>query len=446
MECALGIPTMTDRAMQVLYLLALDPVAETTADPNSYGFRRERSTADAMEQCFVALARQESAAWVLEGDIKACFERISHDWLVAHIPMERVMLRKWLKAGYVERQVLYPTDDGTPQGGPISPVLANLTLDGIERRLREQYPKPKVGYNAKVNLARYADDFIITGRSRELLEDEVRPLVERFLRERGLELSLEKTTVTHIADGFDFLGHTVRKYRGKLLITPSRKSVKVFLGKVRGIIKGHKHATAGQLIVWLNPLIRGWVMYYRHQVSKKTFHAVDHALFLCLWRWAKRRHPKKRAWWVKAKYFPRHGGRSWVFSGEAPDAGGKSRRVQLFAASSVLIKRHTKIRGEANPYDPAWDDYFARRHGAQMAAALDERRTVLQLWRAQRGRCPVCDQALATPDAWHNHHIVARADGGSDAPANRVLLHPMCHQQVHHQQRTVEQPRLARGE
>jgi RNA-directed DNA polymerase len=442
----LGIPTMTDRAMQALHLLALDPVAETTADPNSYGFRRERSTADAMEQCFVALARKASAEWVLEGDIKACFERISHDWLMAHIPMERTMLRKWLKAGYLERQVLYPTDDGTPQGGPISPVLANLTLDGLEQQLRERYPKPKVGYNPKVNLVRYADDFIITGDSRELLEDEVRPLVDAFLRERGLELSPEKTTVTHIAEGFDFLGHTVRKYRDTLLITPSRKNVTAFLGKVRGAIKGQKHATAGQLIVWLNPLIRGWALYFRHQVSKKTFHTVDHALFLCLWRWAKRRHPKKRARWVKAKYFPPFGGRNWVFSGEVQDAQGETRRVQLVAASSVLIKRHTKIRGDANPYDPSWEAYFARRHGVQMAATLDGQRVVLSLWQAQHGRCPVCDQALTTPGGWHNHHRVARAAGGSDVPANRVLLHPNCHRQVHDRQSPVGKLRPGRGE
>ena len=442
----LGIPAMRDRAMQVLYLLALDPVAETLADPNSYGFRRERSTADAMEQCFTALARKASAAWVLEGDIKACFDRISHDWLEAHIPMERAMLRKWLKAGYLERQILHATDDGTPQGGPLSPALANLTLDGLEQQLRARYPKPKAGYNAKVNLVRYADDFIITGDSRELLEQEVRPLVEAFLRERGLELSAEKTTVTHIAEGFDFLGHTVRKYRGKLLITPSRTNVKAFLGKVRAIIKDHKHLTAGQLIVWLNPLIRGWAMYYRHQVSTKAFRSVDNALFCCLWRWAKRRHPKKRAWWVKAKYFPRHGTQQWVFSGEVPDAQGKTRRVQLFAATSVLIKRHTKVRGEANPYDPAWEGYFARRHGVQMAVTLDDHRTVLTLWRTQQGRCPVCAQALTAPSEWHNHHLVARAAGGSDVPANRVLLHPTCHRQVHYQRQSVGKPRPVRGE
>ena len=230
----LGIPTMRDRAMQALYLLALDPIAETTADPNSYGFRTGRSTADAIEQCFTVLSRGDRAQWVLEGDIKACFDRISHDWLLAHIPIERTILQKWLSAGYMERHVFHPTEAGTPQGGIISPVLANLTLDGIERELRARYPaKSLKARQAKVNFVRYADDFVVTGRSKEVLETEVKPLIERFLRERGLELSQEKTSITHIEQGFDFLGQTIGKYHGKLFISPAKKNIKTFLAKVR---------------------------------------------------------------------------------------------------------------------------------------------------------------------------------------------------------------------
>jgi RNA-directed DNA polymerase len=199
----LSIPCMSCRAMQALYLLALDPIAETRADPNSYGFRKERSPADAMEQCFTILSKARSPQWILEGDIKACFDRISHGWLLGHIPMDKRILRKWLKAGFIEKQVLHPTEEGTPQGGICSPVIANLALDGLERALLERYPKPKSGYNAKVNLVRFADDFIVTGISRELLEQEVKPLVEQFMRERGLGLSQEKTVITHINDGFD---------------------------------------------------------------------------------------------------------------------------------------------------------------------------------------------------------------------------------------------------
>ena len=201
----LSIPCMLCRAMQALYLLALDPMAETTADPNSYGFRKERSPADAIEQCFIALGKTRSPQWILEGDIKACFDKISHEWLLAHIPMDKSILRKWLKAGFIEKQVLHPTEEGTPQGGICSPVIANLALDGLERKLLERYPKPKTGYNAKVNYVRFADDFIVTGISKELLEQEVKPLIEQFMRERGLTLSQEKTIITHINDGFDFL-------------------------------------------------------------------------------------------------------------------------------------------------------------------------------------------------------------------------------------------------
>jgi len=226
----LGIPTMHDRAMQALHLLALAPIAETTADPNSYGFRSERAPADAIGQCFVALAKRKAPTWILEGDIRSCFDRISHDWLLAHVPMDKAILQKWLKAGYMEGTTLYPTEHGTPQGGIISPVLANLALDGLERILLEHCPRRTVrGIAAKVNLVRYADDFIITGRSRELLEQTVKPLVEAFLKERGLELAPEKTRITTIEEGFDFLGQNVRKYKGILLIKPSTASQRTFL-------------------------------------------------------------------------------------------------------------------------------------------------------------------------------------------------------------------------
>jgi RNA-directed DNA polymerase len=175
----LSIPTMKDRAMQALYLLALDPIAEIQADPNSYGFRRERSTADAIDQCHTVLSNRAGAEWILEGDLKACFDRISHDWLVAHAPMDKTILRKWLKAGFIEKRVLKPTEEGTPQGGICSPVLANLALDGLEAKLREKYPRASnASRKAKANLVRYADDFIVTGSSKELLENEIKPLVE----------------------------------------------------------------------------------------------------------------------------------------------------------------------------------------------------------------------------------------------------------------------------
>ena len=280
--------------MQALFLQALDPVAETLADPNSYGFRRERSCADAIRQCFNALAKSNGPQWVLEGDIRACFDRIDHDWLLSHVPMDREILKKWLKSGYLESHVFHPTEEGTPQGGIISPVLANLALDGMEKRLKEEFSRASLSTpRNKVNLIRYADDFVITGRSKELLETEVKPLIERFLRERGLELSQEKTIITHIDDGFDFLGQNVRKYGGKLLITPSKSNVASFLANLREIVKANQSATAGHLIRLLTPKIKGWAMYHRHICAKRTFIQVDAAFFDMLWRWAKRRHPNK---------------------------------------------------------------------------------------------------------------------------------------------------------
>jgi RNA-directed DNA polymerase len=213
----LGIPCMKCRAMQALYLLALDPIAEVRADPDSYGFRRGRSCADAIEQCFITLASRHKPQWILEGDIRSCFDKINHNWLIANIPIDKAILQKWLKAGFVYKKVLYPTEEGSPQGSIISPVLANMTLDGLETKLKQAFARTTTkGRIAKVNLVRYADDFIISGSSKELLENEVKPLVVEFLAERGLELSPTKTRITHINEGFDFLGQTIRKYgKGK---------------------------------------------------------------------------------------------------------------------------------------------------------------------------------------------------------------------------------------
>ena len=271
----LGILTMKDRAMQALYLLALDPIAETTADPHSYGFRKDRSPADAIERCFKIFNGKNAAQYVLEGDIKACFDEISHQWLEAasSIVLEKGILHKWLKAGFIYQKQLFPTEKGTVQGGPISPVLANLTLDGLEKKLAENFPPTAAKRGCfiyKVHLVRFADDFVISGSSRQLLEEKVKPRVESFLQERGLILSREKTKLTHIKEGFDFLGQNVRKYpNGKLLIKPSKAKVKTFLAKVRGLIKSNSSISAGKLIIQLNPQIRGWANYHRHVVSKK---------------------------------------------------------------------------------------------------------------------------------------------------------------------------------
>jgi len=362
----LGIPTMKDRAMQALHLLALEPIAETTADRNSYGFRPKRSTADAVEQCFKTLNNDNSAQWVLEGDIKGCFDNISHEWMHQHIPTDVAVLQKWLCAGYIEKRTLFPTEAGTPQGGIISPTLANLVLDGLEKLLSQTFHRKTVAgitTDPKINLVRYADDFIITGATKDVLENEVRPLVEQFLNERGLQLSPEKTCITHIEQGFDFLGQNLRKFDGKLLIKPSKKNTQVFLEKVRGIINANKSASQEKLIHSLNPVIRGWANYHQHIVAKEVFTRADFEIWRGLWRWARCRHPKKSAHWVKNRYYHSIGEREWRF---AADTGkrtpeGKPVWLKLAHANETQIRRHLKIQADANPFDPDWHDYFAER-------------------------------------------------------------------------------------
>ena len=443
----LGIPTMKDRAQQALYLLALAPVVETTADKNSYGFRQQRSCADAMEQCFKAL-RSANTQWILEGDIKSCFDKISHDWFLAHVPIDRVILRKWLKSGYMEKHVLHETTDGTPQGGIISPALANCALDGLERLLRENYPAGKRlkslgGEKPCVNLVRFADDFVITGKSKELLEGEIKPLVEQFLQERGLELSPTKTVITHVEHGFDFLGQNVRRYpNGKLLIKPSKKNVKTFLVDIRRTIKAAHGMSAADLIDQLNPKIRGWANYHRHVVSKRTFRRVDLMIFFSLWRWARRRHPNKSPRWIKPKYFDRRGNRDWSFFGETCDDEGRPTKVWLYYAKSTPIKRHVKVKGEANPYDPTYETYFEEREGAHMLETFRGTRTLRYLWYEQRGLCTQCNTKITRITGWRLHYCVPRVMGGSTGATNCVLLHPECHDRVHRQRLSVSKPRL----
>ncbi len=348
---------MKDRAMQALHLLALEPIAESRADQHSYGFRAKRATADAIEQSFIVLARKCSAHWVLEADIKACFDRINHTWLMSHIPMDKMTLKQWLNAGYMEKQVWHKTNEGTPQGGVISPTLMNMTLDGLEAVVKHAAPEQ----HHKVNMVRYADDFIVTGASREVLEHQVKPAVETFLVERGLLLSKEKTHITHISVGFDFLGFNIRKYREKLLIKPSKQSIKALLAKVRTLIKSNPTAKTTDLIQQLNPVLRGWAYYYRHVVAKQTFSYIDHCLILTIQQWIKRRHPNKNHQWRKRRYYRRQGMRDWIFSAIVQDKSGRQSTLELFRLSEIAIQRYVKVKAAATPFDPMYRDYFERR-------------------------------------------------------------------------------------
>lgn len=352
----LGIPTMRDRAMQALYALALIPIAETTADPNSYAFREYRCCADAIAQCFINLAKKCSPVWILEADIRSCFDEINHGWLLRHIPMDKKILGAWLKAGYLDKGKLYPTVSGTPQGGIISPTLCNMTLDGLEAAIRKAVPR-----RSKVNVIRYADDFVITGISQELLRDVVLPVVKAFLQERGLSLSEEKTRITRIEEGFDFLGQHLRKYGGKLIIEPSKTGALAIAAKAKEIIRTHRGRQADVMIGKLNPVIRGWANFHRGVCSSAAFAWVDSSIYWHLWRWARRRHRSKGKRWTRKRYFRETVTTQWQFFATIKGKEGQRKIVDLFRAGSVKIIRHVKIRGTANPYDPSLKEYFRER-------------------------------------------------------------------------------------
>lgn len=338
----LGIPTMYDRAMQTLYLLALEPVAETTGDTISFGFRRGRSAKDACEQIFNVLARECSPKWILEGDIKGCFDNINHEWLLENIPMDKSVMKQFLKSGFIYKDKLFPTNTGSPQGGAISSLYANMTLDGLQRLIQENYHRNSIGnitnhYRAKtkVNLVRYADDFIVTANSKEIAE-EVKQLISEFLASRGLMLSEEKTLITHIDEGFDFLGWTFRKFRGKLITKPSKESIKRLNKKLSTIIlREGKAVTQSDLIRRLNQVIKGWTNYHKHVVASQAFSNVNNTLYLLLLRWAKHRHPNKNNKWRLNKYWHERNGKPWVFSTDD---------MILINLRRIHINRHPKLK------------------------------------------------------------------------------------------------------
>jgi RNA-directed DNA polymerase len=421
----LSIPTMHDRAMQTLYKYALEPIAEITADPNSYGFRAARCVQDAMEQCFTCLNKAKSPKWVLEGDIKGCFDNISHVWIMDNIPMDKEVLRKWLKCGYVETGKLFPTEQGAPQGSPISPVICNMVLDGLERRIKVRYHEAMhngIRYNPKVNYVRYADDFIVTGDSKEILKIGVLPVIREFLGERGLELSEEKTVITHITDGFDFLGCNVRWYKNKLLIRPSQKNYQAIITKIRKVIKEHPAYSQETLIRVLNPIIRGWVNFHKHNVASAAFERLDNDIWICLWKWCRHRHPKKSHKWIADKYFHLANGKRWTFS----EITGNGFLLKLVYASETKITRFLKTKSEATPFDPRWDSYFEERDSIRMSREIKGKRTLNNLFKLQNGLCPCCGKRLTIEEGFLIHNKMDK-----DYRTTKLLVHSKCDKMLH---------------
>jgi len=421
----LSIPTMKDRAMQTLYKFALEPIAEVTADNNSYGFRIGRCTQDAVEQCFITLAKTRSPKWILEGDIKGCFDNISHEWIIENIPMDKQILSKWLKCGYIETKKLFPTKRGAPQGSPISPTISNMVLDGMEKVLSTRFfntTRNRKPYIPMVNFVRFADDFIISGKSKELLQEDVLPAIKEFLLERGLSLSEEKTVITHIDKGFDFLGFNVRKYKGKLLIKPSKKNIKAFLNKIRTIIKSNKSIKQEQLIQKLNPRIRGWVNYHKFNVSSKTFNHVDKQVFKCLWRWSLRRHKNKGKKWIKAKYFHSIGNRNWYFAYKTDKTinDGQPYYYKLEYAVNSKISRFVKIKAEANPFLEEYAEYFNDRENYKMRNSINGRKRLEYMYKTQKGLCPICKEKITT----ETDFVVIEIN------TSKFMTHPQCRNRI----------------
>jgi len=435
----LSIPALEDRARQALWLQALQPIAETQADPNSYGFRPRRQCADAIEQCFKALCQRTSPTWILEGDIEGFFDHIAFSWIENHIPMNPRVLGKWLRSGFIDQGTLYPTGAGVPQGGIISPVISNQVLDGLEAVVHGNATERRVH---QIHYIRWADDFIVTANSREVLEQTILPRINTFLAERGVRLSPSKTLITPIDQGFDFLGQTIRKYPrpngkpAKLQISPSKASLQAIKTRINTLCRQTKGASPNKLIDTLNPILRGWANYHRHVNSAGTFSRLDNYLWRRLYRWVTYRHPNKTGRWIAQHYFSHQKGKAWWFTD--PATGKQLIRVQ----ATVKTQRHVKIRAQANPFDREWDGYFQHRDRQRTRKASSGfRAAVLD---RQQGLCPGCRQVIQVDEDIDLHH----RDGNhqNNHIGNLVLLHPNCHRQLHYApvDRT-ESPRPGKG-
>jgi RNA-directed DNA polymerase len=356
----LSIPSMKDRAMQALWYAAILPIAENRADPNAYGFRPNRSAHDAIDQCFIVLSRGFSATWVLEGDIEACFDSLDQKWLVQNIPMDKIILKKFLKAGFVEKGERYSTETGAAQGGVISPTLTVMALSGLEGKIRGTTKRQR--NKEKINMITYADDFVVTAENESLLREKVIPILKEALNEVGLKLSEKKTKITRIEEGFDFLGFNIRKYKNmKLLIKPSKANVTKFLREIKSIIKRGIALPTEILIHQLNQKLTGWVNYYRTVVSSKVFSNIDAEIFSALERWCLKRHARKGKWWIMRKYFTRVGNDRWRFHCITKDKEGNRTPLYLKKATMTPIRRHKKILSAANPFDMRFKKYFQER-------------------------------------------------------------------------------------
>jgi RNA-directed DNA polymerase len=425
----LGIPTQKERVIQATVKTALEAEWEAKFEANSYGFRPGRSGHDAIEQIHNLLGKKNSSPWILDADIKGCFDNLSHSFLEKRVPAFKPIIRRWLKAGVIEDGHCQPTLSGSPQGGLVSPILSNVALDGLERLFGAEThagkpvtPSNRRGLNKGISLVRYADDFIAVAPTKERLLTYVLPKIKTFLAQRGLSLNLEKTRIVHRGEGFNFLGFHIRYYERKLIIKPQKEKVLAHLGTIKQTLKDNLHNSIAQVIYKLNPIIWGWANYYRHCNAKQTFIHIENRLWHMLWRWAKRRHPNKNAKWIKQHYFKPQGQRQLVFGTD---------KLTIRNPAKMPITPFVKVTGRHSPLDPQLADYWLERQQRHLRrqAISKLRYTILE---RQNYQCGQCNRPLNSQDIIHFHHIVPVALGGGDEPANRLAVHQHCHYQIHH--------------
>ncbi|MEA5628370.1 group II intron reverse transcriptase/maturase [Nostoc sp. UHCC 0251] len=437
----LGIPTMYDRALQALVKMALEPEWEARFEPNSYGFRPGRSCHDAIEAIFCAISHKPK--YVLDADITKCFDRIDHKALLNKLntfPTIRRQIRAWLQAGVMDKSQFQRTSEGTPQGGVISPLLANIALHGMENRVK-QYAETlptRAGYGKKVNrgslsLIRYADDFVILHEDINVVQ-RCQSIISEWLKGMGLELKPSKTRLTHTLNkygneqpGFEFLGFNVRQFQVgkthsklgfKTIISPSKEKQKIHYKRVARIINDHNATPHRALISRLNPVIRGWSNYYSTVVSKNVFSTIDNLMYPKLKAWAKRRHPNKSWKWMSKKYWQTVGGDNWVFAtkqeGENP--------MRLYSHTETKIVRHVKVKGDVSPYDGNLI-YWSSRMGTNPEA--NTRMSILL--KKQKGKCTHCGLYFRESDVLEIDHITPLSNKGKDEYKNLQILHKHCH-------------------
>ena len=433
----LGIPTMYDRALQGVVKMALEPEWEAVYEANSYGFRPGRGCHDAVAAIFNSIRYKPK--WVLDADIAKCFDKIDHKALLEKLnntsPI-RELVRMWLKAGVMDQGTFQPTSAGTPQGGVIFPLLANIALHGLETAVRGLVPKT-INEQKKLAVVRYADDFVVMHENREVIE-QAREAVQRWLSEIGLELKAEKTRISHTLEGkepgFDFLGFNIRQHKVgryhsgkntsgallgfKTIIKPSQKAIEKHKEKLQSVVKSHRALPQNALIANLNPIIRGWCNYYRTVVSKEAFNEMDNFLWEQTWNWAKRRHPNKGGGWVAEKYWTPTKERQWNFIGNLKNG----EVVTLYKHSETKIIRHAKVKGTASPMDGNLV-YWSKR----LRESPDVSRRVIELLKRQKGKCRYCELTFRDGDKWEVDHILPKPLGGKDQYTNLQLLHDYCH-------------------